>query len=173
MLESIILGGGCFWCTEAIFQRVPGITKVVSGYAGGISKNPSYQEVCRGESGHVEVINITFDNEKISLIEILEIFFELIDPTTLNQQGADIGTQYRSAIFVKNTQQRKISQDYITSIAGNYSNPIVTEVEDLGEFYIAEKYHQNYFNENQKNNYCKLVISPKLQKLNSKLSSKN
>ncbi|NJL97116.1 peptide-methionine (S)-S-oxide reductase MsrA [Candidatus Gracilibacteria bacterium] len=165
MIDSIVLGGGCFWCIEAYFQQVPGIINVLSGYTGGLSANPTYREVTGGETGHVEVIKATFDDKIISLVEIFEIFFEMIDPTTLNKQGNDVGTQYRSAIFVNNDTQRKTAEKIIDSIKENYNDPIVTEVEDLDVFYEAENYHQNYYNDNKAAPYCRLVISPKMEKL--------
>ncbi|MEG8947867.1 peptide-methionine (S)-S-oxide reductase MsrA [Rosettibacter firmus] len=165
--ESIILGGGCFWCTEAIFQRVKGITSVVSGYSGGNVANPTYELVCTGKTGHAEVVKITYDPKVITLEEILEIFFSTHDPTTLNQQGADIGTQYRSVIFYYNENQKRIAEDIIKKLESEkiWDKPIVTELMEFKNFYKAEDYHQNYYNNNTHQPYCSFVISPKLNKL--------
>ena len=164
--ETIVLGGGCFWCTEAVFQEVEGITEVQSGYSGGTVANPTYEQVCTGKTGHAEVVRLEFDPAVISFKDILEIFFSIHDPTSLNRQGDDVGTQYRSAIFCTSREQKSAALEYISSLekSGNYSRPIVTKVEDLREFYPSESYHWNYFRQNSSKPYCKLVISPKLEK---------
>lgn len=170
--ESIVLGGGCFWCIEAIFQRVKGITKTVSGYAGGEVVNPSYKNVCSGTTGHAEVVEITFDKDIIQLSEILDIFFHLHDPTTLNRQGADKGTQYRSVVYFTNTSQEEVTQEAIKKVQPDWSNKIVTELKPLDIFYVAESYHQDYFNQHSGQGYCQIVISPKLAKLKEKYFEK-
>ena len=165
-LEVATFGGGCYWCIEAIFQRLEGVEKVESGFSGGQVKNPTYREVCTGATGHAEVIQITFDTTKISFEEILKVFFTMHDPTTLNQQGNDIGTQYRSAIFYQNEAQKKVSEEIIAALnqAKAYPSPIVTEVTQFDVFYKAEDYHQNYYNDNSGEGYCRYVIQPKIEK---------
>jgi peptide-methionine (S)-S-oxide reductase len=165
-LETATLGGGCYWCMEAIFQRLEGVEKVESGFSGGQLKNPSYREVCSGLTGHAEVIQVTFDTTKISFLEILKVFFETHDPTTLNRQGADVGTQYRSAIFYHTDAQKQVAEDIIKELNEQkvYDDPIVTEVTPFEVFYKAEDYHQNYFNENGSQPYCQYVIQPKVEK---------
>ncbi|MGM8362736.1 peptide-methionine (S)-S-oxide reductase MsrA [Flavobacterium sp. ARAG 55.4] len=164
--ETITLGGGCYWCIEAIFENLDGVKTVVSGFSGGTTVNPSYDEVCTGKTGHAEVVQITFDKSKTDLDEILKVFFTVHDPTTLNRQGADVGTQYRSVIFYKNDEQRKTATDIINDLNKNkvYNNPIVTKVEPLKKFYKAENYHQDYYEYNKNKPYCRLVIQPKLEK---------
>lgn len=164
--ETITLAGGCFWCLEAVYDQVRGITDVVSGYAGGTVANPSYEAVCAGSTGHAEVVRVTFDPSVISYREILEIFFDIHDPTTLNRQGGDIGTQYRSAIFYSNEQQKSEAEVVVRELmeAGTYSSPIVTEVAPLAEFYPAESYHQEYFANNPARQYCRAVVGPKVAK---------
>lgn len=165
--DTITLGGGCFWCLEAIYQRLEGVMSVASGYSGGNIKNPAYREVCNGTTGHAEVVQIVFDRSKTSLEEILKVFFKVHDPTTLNRQGNDVGTQYRSAIFYKNEEQKKIAEEIKSGLdsSGAFDAPIVTEISPLAAFYKAEDYHQNYFNENKNTNpYCQFVIVPKLEK---------
>ena len=159
-------GAGCFWCVEAIFQRVEGVEKVVSGYSGGQVKNPTYKEVCTGTTGHAEVCQLTFDPSIVSYEELLEIFWKTHDPTTLNRQGNDIGTQYRSAIFYHNEQQKEIAISYKKKLneANAFGKPIVTEIVPFKEMYKAEDYHQNYFNENGTQPYCNFVILPKVEK---------
>lgn len=170
-METATLAGGCFWCTEAIFKKLKGVIAVTSGYSGGDppagGENPSYEEVNLGNTGHAESIQIIFDPEIISFEKILEVFWHLIDPTTLNQQGADIGTQYRSVIFYHNDKQKKIAQDskIKTDKSSMYSQPIVTKIEPFKGFYLAEEYHQNYFERNSYQPYCQLVINPKIDKL--------
>ena len=163
--ETIVVGGGCFWCTEAIFQRLDGVTKVVSGYSGGHVKNPTYEEVCSHTTGHAECIKIDFDPAKAPLSKVLDVFFLAHDPTTLNRQGNDAGPQYRSVIFYANDHQKKEAEAAKARAKGEYTDPIVTEISPLKEFYAAEDYHQNYFNLNKdKNPYCR-IISHKLAKL--------
>jgi peptide methionine sulfoxide reductase msrA/msrB len=164
--DTITLGGGCFWCMEAVFQQLKGVESVSSGYAGGNSNSVSYKEVCNGNTGHAEVIQIVFDTSKISLTEILKVYFTVHDPTTLNQQGADKGTQYRSVIFYKNDSQEKLARAIIAAITKEnaYDKPIVTEVSQYKNYIKAESYHQNYYNNNKEQAYCQYVIQPKLEK---------
>ena len=174
-LDTITLGGGCFWCTEAIFQRLNGVISVESGYSGGKIKNPTYKEVCNGLTGHAECTQIVYDKNVISLPEILEVFFKTHDPTTMNRQGADEGTQYRSVIFYRNDDQKKIAEEIKDGLnkSGAYNDPIVTEISPFEVFYKAEDYHQNYFNENKtKNSYCSYVIVPKVEKFEKYFSDK-
>ncbi len=163
--DSIILGGGCFWCTEAIYQMLDGVISVESGYSGGNIKNPSYREVCTGTTNHAEVVKIVYDNSKTNLDEIFKVFFSTHNPTTLNQQGADRGTQYRSVIFYANEHQKEIATSLITQLNKEvYDNKIVTTLEPFTQFYKAEEYHQNYYNNNKKQPYCNAVITPKIEK---------
>lgn len=164
--EVATLGGGCFWCTEAVFSALKGVVKVESGYSGGTVANPSYEQVCTGRTGHAEATQITFDPEVISYKEILETFFTVHDPTTLNRQGGDVGAQYRSVIFYHNNEQRAVAEQVIKEItsAGIWDAPIVTQVEPLKAFYKAEDYHQQYFENNQRQQYCQIVIAPKVMK---------
>lgn len=166
-IETVTLGAGCFWCVEAIFSRVNGVIKVESGYAGGHVKNPTYQEVCTGTTGHAEVVQVAFNPDVIPFIKILEIYFKTHDPTTLNRQGADIGTQYRSVIFYHTEEQKATALEIISQleVSGIWSNPIVTAVEPFINFYKAEDYHQNYYEGNKNQPYCRMVITPKLEKL--------
>lgn len=166
-VQVATFAGGCFWCTEAIFLEVKGVKKIVSGYTGGFIKNPAYREVCNGTTGHAEGIQITFNPNEVAYEDLLEIFFATHDPTTLNKQGADVGTQYRSAIFYHSTEQKEKAERYIQFIEKEklYPNPIVTKVEEAGPFYLAEDYHQNYYNLNKEQGYCQYVIAPKLDKL--------
>ncbi len=163
MSEVAILGGGCFWCLEAIFQRVKGVKKVINGYAGCRRKNPTYKQVCAGVTKCAEVVKIEFDPKVISYEQLLEIFFGVHDPTQLNRQGADVGTQYRSAIFPQNPQQEEAAKKIIEKLNPKFDNKIVTTIEQ-GEFYKAEEYHQNYFNTNPYQGYCQVVIAPKVAK---------
>ena len=165
-MESIVLGGGCFWCTEAVFSEVRGVEKVESGYSGGTVPNPTYEEVCTGRTGHAEVVKVSFDPSEISLADILEIFFDVHDPTSLNRQGEDVGTQYRSAIFYYNDAQKETIDRVVQNMknSGKYRRPIVTSVEKFKAFYPSEEYHHNYYNRNGSAPYCRAVISPKLQK---------
>ncbi len=173
-LEIATFAGGCFWCTEAIFLEIKGVKKVVSGYIGGTTLNPTYKEICTGTTGHAEAIQITFDPKEVAYEDLLEVFFGTHDPTTLNRQGADVGTQYRSAIFYHSEEQMKKAQDYITLIAKEklYDREIVTKVTPATKFYAAEDYHQNYYNQNAYQGYCQMVIAPKLEKLRQYYSSK-
>lgn len=166
--NRLVLGGGCFWCTQAIFLQVKGVTSVASAYSGGKRENPSYEQICTGVSGHAEVIDITYDSSIVSLENLLEIFFAIHNPTTLNAQGADRGTQYRSVIYYQNEHEQEIIEKSITEAQTNYSENIVTEVSPLGEVYKAEEYHQNYYNQHPHQGYCQVVIAPKLQKFISK-----
>ncbi len=164
--DTITLGGGCFWCVEAIYEMLDGVTKAESGYSGGTVKNPSYREVCTGTTGHAEVVQITFDNSKTSVEEILKVFFTVHDPTSLNKQGDDAGPQYRSVIFFRNDQQRNIAKSIIDDLNNEhiYAKPIVTQLAPFTSFYKAEDYHQDYYNQNKQAPYCRLVIQPKLEK---------
>ncbi|WP_426064884.1 peptide-methionine (S)-S-oxide reductase MsrA [Flavobacterium sp. DSP2-3-1] len=166
-IEVATFAGGCFWCTEAVFLELDGVSKVVSGYIGGNTVNPTYQEIGTGETGHAEAIEITFDTNKISFGELLEIFFATHDPTTLNRQGNDIGTQYRSEIFYHNSVQKQMSEDYMALMTteNTFGKPIVTKVSPAPKFYVAENYHQNYYNQNKMQGYCSYVITPKIDKL--------
>ncbi len=159
--------GGCFWCTEAVFLQLDGVTKVVSGYIGGRTLNPTYQEISGGMTGHAEAIEITFDPKKITYGELLEIFFATHDPTTLNRQGADSGTQYRSEVFYHNEAQKQLATDYIALMTSEntFGKPIVTQISPATAFYVAEDYHQNYYNQNKTQGYCSYVITPKIEKL--------
>lgn len=165
--EKATFAGGCFWCIEAVFEEVDGVIDVVSGYSGGFKKNPTYEEVCTGNTGHAECVQITFDPEKISYIELLNIFWKIHDPTTLNRQGADIGTQYRSAIFYHSEQQRIAAEKSKDEIAKYFKDKIVTEIVPFKIFYKAEEYHQDYYKKNPEAAYCKFVIAPKIQKFKS------
>jgi peptide-methionine (S)-S-oxide reductase len=173
-LEIATLANGCFWCTEAIFQRLNGVEKVTSGYSGGKVKNPTYNEVTSGETGHAEVIQIQFDPSIVTFQEILDVFFATHDPTTLNRQGYDVGTQYRSAIFYHSTAQKEVAEAFIKSLtdAKVFDKKIVTEVTALDVFYEAEAYHQNYYNNNKNQGYCVAVINPKLDKFIKKYKDK-
>ncbi|HLO44903.1 MAG TPA: peptide-methionine (S)-S-oxide reductase MsrA [Leadbetterella sp.] len=166
-MEKATLAGGCFWCVEAIYQQLEGVEKVESGYAGGKNPNPTYKEVCTGETGHAEVIQITYDPTKISFLQLLEIFFKVHDPTTLNRQGGDVGTQYRSSVFYHNDEQRLLAASVIKELdeSGAFTNKIVTLLEPFTEFFVAEDYHQNYFNDKgDENPYCQMVVRPKVEK---------
>ena len=164
--EITTLGGGCFWCLEAVYDQLKGVTDVVSGYSGGKVDNPSYRAVCNGTTGHAEVVQVTFDPDVISFQSILDVFFTIHDPTTLNRQGADVGTQYRSAIFYHTPEQKAIAEETIKrlDVAGVWSNPLVTEVTAFDRFYAAEDYHQEYFARNPNQGYCQVVIAPKVAK---------
>jgi len=164
-IETDTFGGGCFWCAEAVFQRIPGVKSVTSGFAGGAVPNPTYEQVCTGETGHAEVIQVKFDPAVLPYSKLLEIFWEAHDPTTLNRQGADTGTQYRSIILYSDETQRKIAEASKTIAAKNFKDPIVTQIVPLKAFYPAEDYHQNYYNQNKNSGYCQFVITPKLKKL--------
>ena len=157
-MQTAYFGGGCFWCMEAIFQRINGVKGLVSGYSNGNTENPTYEEICTGQTGHAEVLKIDFDESLISYSELLEVFIEVHDPTSLNQQGGDVGIQYRSAVFYTDEYQKEAAQVVISGIVG-----AVTEVSPLSVFYTAEVHHQNYYNDNQSQPYCRLVILPKIQ----------
>ena len=172
--EVATLGGGCFWCLEAVFQELKGVEKVESGYTGGTGADPTYREVCSGTTGHAEVVQVTFDPEAISFEEILEVFFTIHDPTTMNRQGVDVGTQYRSAIFYDTPEQKKIAEQVIKEVnaAGIWDEPIVTEVTPLKTFYPAEDYHQEYYKINPEQPYCQVVIAPKIAKFRKQYLTK-
>ena len=164
--ELATLGGGCFWCLEAVYLEMKGIEKVVSGYCGGTVPNPTYYQVCEGDTGHAEVVQLTFDPREVSYKDILKVFFTIHDPTTLNRQGADVGTQYRSAIFYHNLEQKVTAEETIKELTAEkiWGNPIVTQIAPLDVFYVAEDYHQEYFSRNQYQPYCQYVVAPKLTK---------
>ncbi len=166
-LETITFGAGCFWCVEAVYQRLDGVESAVSGYMGGHLENPSYKDVCTGTTGHAEVVQIKFDPSVTSLETLVDFFWEAHDPTTLNRQGADVGTQYRSAIFYQTEEQREIAEasKAKANASGKFSRPIVTEITEAGTFYPAENYHQEYYDLNKSYPYCRAVITPKLKKL--------
>jgi peptide-methionine (S)-S-oxide reductase len=167
--QTITLGAGCFWCTEAVFQQISGVLSVAPGYMGGHQKNPTYEQVCTGNTGHAEVARIVFDPKQTTLADILRVFWHAHDPTTLNRQGADAGTQYRSAIFYADEEQRNIAEKSKADAAKEFSRPVVTEITKAGEFYLAESYHQDYYRLNKNRNpYCQSVIAPKLKKLGLK-----
>ncbi len=171
--ETIVLGGGCFWCTEAVFQMLKGIISVTPGYSGGEKPNPTYDEVCSGTSGHAEVIKIEYDSDIISLNDILTVFFATHDGSQLNRQGNDVGTQYRSAVYYTNDAQKEIVEQFITDInaSSDKGNPLVTEVSPLEAFYPAEDYHQNYYKNNSQQGYCQVIINPKLKKVQEKFAN--
>ena len=164
--DTATFGAGCFWCVEAVFQRLEGVKTVKSGYAGGFVKNPSYKEVCNGSTGHAEVCQITYDPSKISYDELLEVFWKTHDPTTMNRQGNDVGTQYRSAVFYHSEEQKDKAEKYKKEIneAHAYPNPVITEIKPISNYYPAEDYHQNYYNQNGSQGYCQYVIQPKVEK---------
>jgi peptide-methionine (S)-S-oxide reductase len=172
--ETATLGAGCFWCVEAIFQNLEGVTKVQSGYSGGTVTNPSYKEVCNGTTGHAEVVQVTFDPAVISFAELLEVFFSTHDPTTLNRQGADAGTQYRSAIFYHSDEQKRVAELAVKTAneSGDWSDPVVTEVTAFTSFYPAEDYHQDYYSVNGSQPYCRIVIAPKMEKFKKQFADK-
>jgi len=173
-MEIATLGAGCFWCVEAVFQQLKGVEKVVSGYTGGFIKNPAYREVCNGTTGHAEVAQITFDPAVISFEELLEVFWKTHDPTTLNRQGNDVGTQYRSSIFYHSEAQKETAEFYKKKLseAGAFADPIVTTIEPIGDFYAAEEYHQDYFNNNGSQPYCAFVVKPKVDKVKAVFAEK-
>lgn len=166
-LQKATFGMGCFWCSEALFQKLEGVTAVRSGYEGGSVANPSYEDVCTGSTGHAEVIELTYDPAKVKYDELLEVFWKSHDPTTLNRQGADIGTQYRSVVFYHNDEQKQIAESYKKKLNETkaFGKPVVTEISKASAFYVAENYHQDYFNKNSNQPYCRLVILPKMEKL--------
>jgi len=173
-LETATFGSGCFWCTEAVFQNLKGVESVVSGYSGGEVPNPTYEAVCSGATGHAEVIQVTYDPAVVSFDELLKVFWQTHDPTTPNQQGHDVGTQYRSAVFYHTDEQRKIAEQYKAQLDSSkaFAKPIVTEITKFKNFYPAEKYHQNYFNLNPSQSYCQFVIRPKVEKFKKEFSEK-
>ncbi|SFC26025.1 peptide-methionine (S)-S-oxide reductase [Flagellimonas taeanensis] len=174
-VETAIFAGGCFWCTEAVFQRLNGVKDVVPGYTGGNIKNPAYREICTGRTGHAEAIKITFDPAQISYTELLEVFFATHDPTTLNRQGNDVGTQYRSEIFYTSQEQRSLAEEFIALLEkeGIFALPIVTAISEEKPFYLAEEEHHNYYNDHRQQPYCQFIIDPKIKKLNALLSQKS
>jgi peptide-methionine (S)-S-oxide reductase len=172
--ETAIFAGGCFWCTEAVFQRINGVHTVISGYTGGAIKNPAYREICTGRTGHAEAIKIEFDASIVSFKELLEVFFATHDPTTLNRQGNDVGTQYRSEIFYTSETQKQIAEKFINALDQEkvFDKPIVTALSEEKPFYHAEEDHQNYYNDNTLQPYCQFIINPKIKKLNAYFSEK-
>jgi peptide-methionine (S)-S-oxide reductase len=172
--ETTTLAGGCFWCLEAVYDRLEGVIDVESGYMGGDMPNPTYERVCDGDTGHAEVVQVTFDPSRISFRDLLEVFFVIHDPTTLNRQGNDVGTQYRSAIFFHTPGQKAQAEAIISELAESraFADPIVTEVAPAGKFYVAEGYHQRYFENNPNQPYCQFVVAPKLAKFRQKFSSR-
>ena len=173
-LETATLAGGCFWCLEAVFERLRGVERVISGYAGGGTTEPSYQDVCSGRTGHAEVVQVTFDPVELSYREMLEIFFVFHDPTTLNRQGADVGTQYRSAIFFHSPEQERVAREVIEQFTADrvHGAPIVTELKPFTAFFPAEDYHQGYYRQNPDQSYCRAVIAPKVAKLRAAFSAR-
>jgi peptide-methionine (S)-S-oxide reductase len=173
-LEQITLGSGCFWCTEAVFAELKGVESAVSGYSGGVKPNPTYKEVCTGETGHAEVVQVTYDPKVLKLSDLLAVFWQTHDPTTLNQQGADVGTQYRSAIFYHTDQQRQEAKYYKEKLdeSGAFRAPLVTEIVKFEKFYPAEDYHQEYYAANPEAGYCRMVIAPKLEKFRKAFADK-
>src|SRR5215469_8007396 len=174
MEEIAILGGGCFWCLEAVFDRLDGVKSVESGYMGGQRENPTYQQVCSGDTGHVEVVRVTFDPNELSFRELLDVFFTIHDPTTLNRQGNDVGTQYRSVIFYTSEEQRHTAEQAIADLnaSRHWPNPIVTAVEPATKFFQAEDYHQEYYDNNSYQPYCQFVVAPKVKKFQEKFAAK-
>ncbi|MBN2520839.1 MAG: peptide-methionine (S)-S-oxide reductase MsrA [Bacteroidales bacterium] len=172
-IETATFGGGCFWCIEAIFAQIDGVYEVLSGYSGGKVTNPSYQQVCSGTTGHAEVVQVVFDNQVVSFNDLLRVFFSIHDPTTLNRQGNDTGSQYRSVIFYHNEKQKHEAEQYIAKLTldKTFKNPIVTEVVAFNQFYKAEKYHQDYYKYNADKPYCSLVISPKIEKFQNEFKA--
>ena len=172
--DTATFGTGCFWCTEAIFQQVEGVIKVTSGYSGGSVENPTYKDVCTGTTGHAECLNVLYDPAKVTFDDLLEIFWQVHDPTTLNRQGNDVGTQYRSAIFYHNDEQKAKAEKYKVELdkSGAWDNPVVTTLEPFTKFYAAEDYHQNYYNDNKEQGYCQFVIRPKVEKFQKVFKNK-
>lgn len=170
--EIATLGGGCFWCLEAVYQQLKGVQAVESGYAGGRVDNPTYEQVCEGTTGHAEVVRVTFDPDVVNYREVLEIFFTIHDPTTLNRQGNDVGTQYRSVIYFHSPQQQETAKQVIAAMAGVWDAPIVTELSPAGTYYKAEDYHQNYFQQNPLQGFCAFVVAPKVAKFRATFSDK-
>lgn len=173
-LEAATFGAGCFWCVEAVFLELKGVQSVMPGYCGGKTLNPTYDEVCRGTTGHAEVARIVYDSKQITFSELLEVFWQTHDPTTLNRQGADVGTQYRSVIFYHDENQKALAEKYKSELnaSGAWDKPLVTEIAPISTFYPAEKYHQNYFNNNPEQGYCRYVIAPKMDKFRKVFKTK-
>jgi len=171
-IETATLGGGCFWCLEAVYDQLEGVTDVMSGYSGGHVPNPTYEQVCNKTTGHAEVVQVNFDNEVLSFDNLLDVFFTIHDPTQLNRQGNDVGPQYRSAIFYHSPEQKEAAEQKIKEIAGEHSQPIVTEVTELDMFYPAEDYHQEYFENHPYQPYCMVVVSPKVNKFKKKFAGR-
>ncbi|MCB0748679.1 MAG: peptide-methionine (S)-S-oxide reductase MsrA [Ignavibacteriae bacterium] len=173
-LEVATFGTGCFWCTETLFEKLKGVESAVSGYSGGTTENPTYKQVCTGETGHAEVIQVTYDPSIISFTELLEVFWKVHDPTTLNRQGNDVGTQYRSVIFYHNEEQKKLAEEYKSKLTKEkvFSDPIVTEITKFTKFYPAENYHQDYYEQNKSQPYCSFVITPKVEKFKKVFGNK-
>lgn len=171
--KIIVFGGGCFWCTEAVFKMLKGVTSVLPGYTGGMTKNPTYEDVSLGNTGHVECVKIEFNPEEVNYRDLLTVFFGSHDSTTLNRQGNDVGTQYRSVVFYTTEEQKRITNEFINEINGSNAegSKVVTEVLPLGEFYVAENYHKDYYERNQEAGYCQVIISPKLEKVQKEFSS--
>jgi peptide-methionine (S)-S-oxide reductase len=171
-LETVTFGSGCFWCTEAVFQNVRGVTSAVSGYSGGQTQNPTYEAICSGTTGHAEVIQVTYDPKEVAIEDLLRVFWRTHDPTTLNRQGHDVGTQYRSAIFYHNDKQREVAEAYKKQLdeSGTFSAPIVTEISKFEKFYPAEQYHKEYYNLNPNQGYCQAIIRPKVEKFKKEFS---
>lgn len=174
MTEKATLAGGCFWCLEAAYEELDGVESVTSGYAGGSVENPTYEAVCSGETGHAEVVQLEYDPETVGYDELLQVFFTIHDPTTLNRQGPDVGSQYRSAVFYHDDEQRDVAEAYIDGLEseGAFEDPIVTEVEPLSEFYEAEGYHQDYYEKNPNDAYCTMNAQPKIRKVREKFAEK-
>jgi peptide-methionine (S)-S-oxide reductase len=170
--ETATLGGGCFWCLDAAYREIEGVTHVVSGYAGGERPNPTYEQVCTGRTGHAEVVQVEFDPDVISYADVLDIFWAIHDPTTLNRQGADVGTQYRSVIFYASDDERRAAEASRDAIRDAWPRPVVTEIVPLEAFYPAEEYHQDYFAKNPDHGYCQLIINPKLKKLRDRYAAR-
>jgi peptide-methionine (S)-S-oxide reductase len=169
--ESVVLGGGCFWCIEAVFNMLKGIIKTTPGYAGGVTKNPSYEEVCAGDTGHAEVLLVEYNKEVISMDKILDVFFEMHDPTSINKQGADLGSQYRSIILYNSESQKVEIMQFIDKVRENFDKPIVTEIKKLDRFYPAEEYHKEYYKNNRLQPYCVFVIRPKMKKIDKEFKN--
>jgi len=170
--EIAVLGGGCFWCLEAVFDRLKGVTAVESGYMGGRIENPTYRQVCGGDTGHVEVVRVTFDPTQITFDGLLDVFFGIHDPTTPDRQGNDVGEQYRSVIFYTSEAQKRAAEEKIRALTGHFPAPIVTGVEKAGKFYVAEDYHQEYFANNPRQPYCQMIVAPKVRKALEKFGDK-
>ncbi len=169
--ESVVLGGGCFWCIEAVFNMLKGIIKTTPGYAGGVTKNPSYEEVCAGDTGHAEVLLVEYNKEILSMDKILDVFFEMHDPTSINKQGADLGSQYRSIILYNSESQKVEIMQFIDKVRENFDKPIVTEIKKLDRFYPAEEYHKEYYKNNRLQPYCVFVIRPKMKKIDKEFKN--